>query len=720
MQNPPSAGATLQIYCWHGEGRFLFIASGGGTYDLVREQPVSSTTLETIRAWFQRFGGDGEGRRAWSSAATARQAPDENPYSLRELGSLVQRLFLHPDFRDLLSDDAFSDIVISTNEFSIPWELISCGDSFLGLRRPITRRLQSQLQLRSSARVLYRPTLRVLIVADPTGDLPATIAEADRIEALLGQRADRFDIRRLTSSECTRVDLLPLLAEADVFHYAGHAYFDQDRPKESGLLLHDGHLFASEIENFLDRRGPSLVFLNACQSSMFGRADMVVTGQTMAGLAHPFIAAGADAVIGAALTVPDLQAAEFATHVYTGLVGGASLAVSMWKARCALAGAHGADDPCWASFLLFGDGALRAVVDGRRTAPTAADVRGSIDQAIDWFERERADCGNWCDRVYRSEGAMNTAEVILAYEAAGRELPADALVASAKRLLAARAEGYSAAPYEPSALGVFTSSVAHVLLGLVALENRPDDTTADELTDAICHAGATLLQLQNADGGWSWGEAATPLVGAYTLFTIEALEALEAWLESGEPVSPTTKLSIERGYAFLERTQHADGGWSFRESVGRSDPTSTCYVVGKLLETGASPTSPGLARAFAYLKALVGTGELRPEQFFLDHRIEVPGVPQSKWPHFEDYGGLAGLLYVLTLAPTAESQLGTSGLFPAVLNQVLDLQEDDRGWPQMYSTIYATSYVLHVLGAAARRLSVDDGLAASGDHNRYA
>lgn len=691
---------TLQLFCWHGEGRFVFIGSSGGTCDLVRDQPISETTLELIRDQYQHLIEHGTVERRWDKARAADSVPGPVG-SVRSLGQLVQRLVLHPDFRALLADDSYSEIVISTNEFSIPWEAIANGNSFLGLQRPLTRRLQSLRPLAHTTRILYRSTLRVLIAADPTGDLPGTAYEAEQIENLLLKRAERFDVRRLTGSECTRLELLPLLAEADIFHYAGHAYFDTERPKESGLILHDGQLFASEIENYLDRQSPSLVFLNACQSTAFADASVVVSGQTMAGLAHPFISSGSEAVIGAALPVPDRQAADFATHLYTGLVTGDSLAVSMWRARCALVDAHGIEDPCWTSFLLFGNGALRVVVEGREHSPTQSAVRTAIESALSWFEREREDCGNWCDRVYRSEGAMNTAEVLLAYMAAERA-PATALLhTSIQRLLNARESGYSAAPYEPAHLGTFTSCVAHVLLALVGtLKSGWLKTRKSAIADAIADAGTTLLLLQGRNGGWSWGEMRGESIPEYTLFTVEALQALDAWSQSGIRVDSRAADAVDRGCEYLKATQQADGGWAYKSSVNRSDPTSTCYVMGRLLDRGASLSDPTISHALAYLRQQVDFGDIRHDQFYLDHRIEIPGAPQSTWPHFEDYGGLGGLLDILALAPEAEQHLGTSGLLNALVARILESQEEQRGWPQIYSTIYATAYFVDVLAAA--------------------
>ena len=61
------------------------------------------------------------------------------------------------------------------------------------------------------------------------------------------------------------------LRDYDVVHYAGHGDYHSDNPAESGWLLKDGRLKASEISAMGGLQPmPSLVFSNACQTGQTG------------------------------------------------------------------------------------------------------------------------------------------------------------------------------------------------------------------------------------------------------------------------------------------------------------------------------------------------------------------------------------------------------------------------------------------------------------------
>jgi hypothetical protein len=618
--------------------------------------------------------------------------------TINDLGSLVRRIVLHPDIRNLLNG-TFSEIIISTNEFSIPWEILGVGDSFLSLKCPVTRRLQSARPMSQPVRVVFRNKVKVLIIHNPTEDLPETDNEATEIEALLEQYPTRFEVYRLRGKDCPRLKVLHLISQCDIFHYAGHAYFDPLRPKESGLLLCDGPLLATEIQNYLDETAPTLVFLNACDSGTFGTAEVVTAGQDMASLAHPFISAGCGAVIASSLPVGDSEGACFASKLYESFSSGEFLAKSMWFARKYVVDQYGLTDPTWGAFLLFGNGALRVVVNDADRDLGVDDLLASIGRAISWLNNERSEAGHWCDRVYRSEAPMNTAEVLLAFKAAGMSPDPKALNESILCILRSVEEGYSAAPYEPAGLGIYTSCVCYGLRALCDLPGVASNDLLASIDAARLKSIQTLLDLQQVDGGWSWGEP-TNSVGSYALFTTEAIGSLEEASAFSETLKPQVHQAIVMGVEWLKNSQLTDGGWSYKDSLTISDPASTCYALCQLISDGSSVEEPIILRGLKYLSENLDLANLSDSQFFVDNRIEVPGRPRSEWPHFEDYGGVGGLCQLLLLAPAAETHLGTSGLLGALLKHIVSNQEEERGWPGTYSTIYVTAFYIEVLAAA--------------------
>jgi CHAT domain-containing protein len=151
---------------------------------------------------------------------------------------------------------------------------------------------------------------RVLIAADPAFDpsehrglprLPEANVEADSIAAFYSSPV------RLRNSEVTPRAIEAFVPRAAVFHFAGHAFFDNDRPDRSYLVLapdhpggHGGSLTAGALSE-RDWSGVWLVVLSACETlpSRRGRS----AGFT--GFAAALLGAGAGGVVGSSWKVDD-------------------------------------------------------------------------------------------------------------------------------------------------------------------------------------------------------------------------------------------------------------------------------------------------------------------------------------------------------------------------------------------------------------------------------
>ena len=77
--------------------------------------------------------------------------------------------------------------------------------------------------------------LRALVVADPTQDLPASLAEADAVTRHLARL--NFDVTRLDSEHATENAVVAALPGVSVFHFCGHGRSDTDNPDRSALLM---------------------------------------------------------------------------------------------------------------------------------------------------------------------------------------------------------------------------------------------------------------------------------------------------------------------------------------------------------------------------------------------------------------------------------------------------------------------------------------------------
>jgi CHAT domain-containing protein len=152
------------------------------------------------------------------------------------------------------------------------------------------------------------PASAALFVADPAFDrtafpafapLPGAAAEVEALAALYEHPVV------LTGSAANRARVERALQRATVFHYAGHAVYDDERPDASFLALattaHDvGRLTATEVSE-LDLRHVRLVVLSACQTMHARRGR----SGGFAGLSGAFLAAGAHGVVGSLWRVDD-------------------------------------------------------------------------------------------------------------------------------------------------------------------------------------------------------------------------------------------------------------------------------------------------------------------------------------------------------------------------------------------------------------------------------
>lgn len=188
------------------------------------------------------------------------------------------------------------------------------------------------------------PAGRLLLVADPGGDLPGARAEAATV------RAARPQAEALLGPSATVGAVRGALATAGSFHYAGHATFREGDVWQAGLPLADGVLRVGDVLAL--PRAPDAVVLSACES---GRAEPgAVEGW---GLAQAFVARGARVVVGTSRPVTDRASARMASELYP--PGGAappaaadpgSVAEAVRRAQLALRAAGDAD---WSAFRVW-------------------------------------------------------------------------------------------------------------------------------------------------------------------------------------------------------------------------------------------------------------------------------------------------------------------------------------------------------------------------------
>ena len=237
----------------------------------------------------------------------------------------------------------------------IPWELLHDGDEFLGRRFRIGRLVSLENEPAPPLQRAMRAPLSVLIVADPTGDLPAARREADELSVQLEDCPAFRDVTMLTGEVGLR-KFRDEFARHDALHFAGHATGGD--PRGGRLRLHDGELTSQMVEQLRGRVDlPGLVVLNACGSSdeamrLSSGADPLA-GAT--GLAGALLLGGVRHVVGTLWEVRDEVARLAARGLWGALGQGATIGASLAAVREQLIAGFGEDSLLWADYLLYGD-----------------------------------------------------------------------------------------------------------------------------------------------------------------------------------------------------------------------------------------------------------------------------------------------------------------------------------------------------------------------------
>jgi CHAT domain-containing protein len=286
---------------------------------------------------------------------------------LARIGTALARTLLPSTVREGLEAMRARPLVIVHDRESsrVPWEVLRIGTTHPALGGGLSRRYASDTL--SVAR--WRDdragsdSLRVLLVVDPTRDLPGAAAEGDALKVLLGREAVTLDV--LAGRDATRTRILAALGTGafDVLHFAGHAYFDAREPDQGGLLC-DG----KEVLRGDDLAGignlPALVFCNACEAARVRKRSRAAAAparlfgmrRTMTGIAEAFLAGGVANFLGTHWPVGDDAAFAFSQSLYESLLTGDRLGRAVLAARRRLEAMPTVD---WADYVHYGSPEFR-------------------------------------------------------------------------------------------------------------------------------------------------------------------------------------------------------------------------------------------------------------------------------------------------------------------------------------------------------------------------
>ncbi|MCL2011822.1 MAG: CHAT domain-containing protein [Cystobacterineae bacterium] len=212
----------------------------------------------------------------------------------------------------------------------LPWAALRVQGQWLAARHAMA--WAPSLKVAALLRARARHAGEVLVVGNPTGDLPHAQAEAlqvaQRLKAapFLGVRARRSVFERLSG--------------AQFLHLAAHTHIETEG---ANIGLADGKLYAHEL---LERGlAPQTVVLSSCASAKSW------DGEGLMSLSGSFLAAGSRQVVASLRSMEDAVSAEFMQHFYA--EGGLEEpAWALSKAQTKMAGHARVEQ--WSAFVLWG------------------------------------------------------------------------------------------------------------------------------------------------------------------------------------------------------------------------------------------------------------------------------------------------------------------------------------------------------------------------------
>ena len=306
-----------------------------------------------------------------STQEVARKALDQHLAKITNSGFTARRLagfgetlagMILPD--DVIAVlDAMRDhhlvVVHDATAAKIPWETLCINGWFPAAGKGLSRRYAAEHLpvARWSEPQRHDGTLDVLLVVNPTEDLPGAAAEGRRLRRVLGDdRGVRITV--IEGEAATRERLLAEFRSGryDVVHYAGHAFFDAEQPARSGLVCAGQTVLGGrDLAGLGDL--PTLVFFNACEAGRV-RGQGSNRGPTIetrvarnVGLAESFLQGGVANYLGTYWPVGDSAAELFSTTFYTSLVEHAALGSALGSARDAVRATGSVD---WADYIHYG------------------------------------------------------------------------------------------------------------------------------------------------------------------------------------------------------------------------------------------------------------------------------------------------------------------------------------------------------------------------------
>ena len=278
--------------------------------------------------------------------------------SLQKIGQLFWDQLLNRAIKSKLKECQSCTLTLFLDEelIYIPWELIFDGHDFLCLKFSLGRLVRSK---GDSATLEYRDltdSLKMLILANPNGDLKSAYAEGLNIKNQFNHKTKKVQVD-FKSTNIDKHYVKKNICDYDIVHFAGHCEFDKSGTKDSGWVLSDGVFRVEDILKMGQSCSlPALVFSNACHSAQVNPVLIDSEYQRANyGMASAFLFAGVRHYIGSIRKIEDSASLVFAREFYTKLIAVTSVGESLRLSKLKLIQEYGLASLHWVNYLLYGD-----------------------------------------------------------------------------------------------------------------------------------------------------------------------------------------------------------------------------------------------------------------------------------------------------------------------------------------------------------------------------
>jgi len=261
----------------------------------------------------------------------------------------------------------------------IPWELANDGHDFLCCRFSMGRIVRTSQSIRHARRPLPTETLSLLVLSDPSGNLPAAAQEGKELYDLC-RHDSRVEMTWL-NGRVQRDQVVNHLAQHDIVHYCGHAEHNPQDPDESAWLLSDGHLAAGSFRGYTERGEafPLLVFNNACHGGDTAAWGQLTSGWSY-GFANALLLAGCNHYVGAVCELLDAGSKEVSKVFYRSIISGHPVGRALRHARVDYRASGATHSLTWAQYVLYGDPETGLFAE---LVPTATATLRSEDNPVE-------------------------------------------------------------------------------------------------------------------------------------------------------------------------------------------------------------------------------------------------------------------------------------------------------------------------------------------------